>query len=99
VSGRTITANSNDAFSSIFAIGELLTISAYYKSLPGSGWGSIGVDFFDSSWNEIDENFVSLPPNSGFERVTFNSTPPTGTVYASMWMCGGDMVMDEFEAR
>ena len=42
---------------------------------------------------------VSLPPNSGYERVTFNGTPPQGTQNVSLWFCGGDMVFDELEVR
>ena len=82
-----------------FKAGELLTVSGYFKSVPNTGWSSIGMDFFDSNWNEISENYISLGPNSGYDRFTMNATPPAGTAHVSLWFCGDDGKFDTLEVR
>lgn len=82
-----------------FKTGELLTVSDYIKSLPNTGRSSIGVDFFDASWNEISDEYISLGPNSGYDRFTMNATPPVRTAHVSLWFCGDDGKFDDLEVR
>ncbi|MCB0064424.1 MAG: S8 family serine peptidase, partial [Caldilineaceae bacterium] len=78
--------------------GGTYTASGMFQRQSSNVRMSVGIDFFDSNWNEIDEVYTEIPPSDNYVPVSIAGVAPAGTVHMSIWVWkdpGGSLYLDD----
>ena len=78
--------------------GNIYTVSAFAKRSGSTWWTSLGITFYDSSFNTLSNNYSSITTSS-YSKYQISASAPIGAVYIEVYATQfgfGTVLIDDF---